>query len=66
MSDNQPTALELRQQLIVQRALYYQGAVTIEQLHACADRYIDALRAYRKASGKRFAIPCRAYLIRAL
>ncbi len=66
MSDNQPTAMQLRERLVEQRARYYQGGITIDQLHACADEYIAALKAYRKASGKRFSVPCRAYLIRAL
>lgn len=62
--DNQ--AHVLRNKLIATRMQYHNSEATIEQLFAAADDYIAALKAYKKASGKRFTIPSRSYLIRAL
>ena len=60
------TALELRQNLIDKRALFMQGKITVDELYKATDEYIEALKLYRKQSGKKFRVPTRAYLIRAL
>lgn len=60
------TALELRSKLLEAKKRYGRGEITIDALYATADAYIDALCQYQKASGKKFAIPSRGYLIRAL
>lgn len=60
------TALELRSKLLEAKQQYGRGEITVDALYAVADAYIDALKAYKKASGKRLTIPSRGYLIRAL
>ena len=62
----QPSAIQLRDNVLTQRANYSRGLASLDDLYAAADAYIAALKAYRKASGKRFTIPSRAYLLRAL
>jgi hypothetical protein len=59
-------AMALRQQVVDARAAMNQGRITLDQLYAAADQYIAFLKAYKKTSGKRFVIPSRGYLIRAL
>jgi hypothetical protein len=62
----QPTALTAREAMIAARARYYAGAGTEAEMNAAADAYIEALRVYRKLSGKKFSIPSRAYILRAI
>lgn len=61
-----PKAAELRAKLLDAKAAHLRGKITAEQLHAIADEYIAFLKDYRKRSGKKFSIPSRAYLIRAI
>ena len=61
------TPLELRSQVIVAKQQFGLGEITIDQLYAAADAYIEALREYKRRTGnKRLNIPSRGYLIRAL
>lgn len=60
------TPLELRDKVIEARRLWGQGQLTTDELNATADKYIDALKAYKKKTGKKLSIPNRAYLLRAL
>ena len=60
------TALQLRDEVIKARAAHMNGTVTIDQLYAIVDQYIDAIMAYYKKTGKRKARPSRSYIIRAL
>jgi len=59
------TTLELKDRLVKAKDLYTMGKISIDDLYAAADAYIDALREYKKRTGKKFAIPSRGYLIRA-
>ena len=59
------TALELKQEFVQAIGHHERGEISIDDLYQCADRYIAALIAYKKKTGKRFNIPSRAYLIRA-
>lgn len=61
-----PDAIKHRTRLQNARKAYGRGEIDIDELHAAADEYIAFLKAYRKNSGKKFRIPSRAYLIRAL
>lgn len=60
------TPLELRDKVIEARRLWGQGQITTDELNATADKYIDALKMYKKTTGKKLTIPNRAYLLRAL
>lgn len=60
------TALALRDRLIEAKQRWGRGEITTDELHAAADAYIDSLKAYKAATGKKLSIPSRAYLIRAL
>jgi hypothetical protein len=60
------TPMQARTNLIQVRSAFAAGTATISQLYEAADLYITALKAYKKASGKKVAIPSRAYVIRAL
>jgi len=60
------TALELKTQLQQAKNRFHRGEISIDELYAAADAYIATLRAYRKQSGKKFRIPSRGYLIRAV
>jgi hypothetical protein len=59
-------ALLLRDAVILARARYHRGEISVDALYAAADAYIAELRAYKKRTGKRMSIPNRAYLLRAL
>jgi len=58
--------ISLRNDLIIAKQQYGQGLITIDDLYKKADDYIATLKDYRKKTGKKFTIPNRAYLIRAL
>ena len=58
--------LDMRDHVIAARSRFHRGEITLDDLYAVADRYIAALREYKKRTGKRLAIPSRAYLLRAL
>lgn len=60
------TALELRNGLILAKKKFGQGLITESELYAVADKYIDALKAYKKLKNAKLPIPSRSYLIRAL
>ena len=62
----QETPLQLYDTLIISKQRWGKGEITLDALYAAADAYIAALRTYKRTSGKRFAIPSRSYLIRAL
>ena len=58
--------MELRDKLIEAKRLYGQGAIDVDALYAAADAYIDALKAFKKRTKAKLAIPSRAYIIRAI
>lgn len=58
--------LELRNLLIEAKKQFGQGLITVDQLHAAADRYIESLKEYKRVKKVKLSIPSRAYLIRAL
>ncbi len=60
------TPIELRTKLIDAKRAFGRGEITIEQLYAAADAYIDAIKEFKKRTGARIAVPSRAYLIRAV
>jgi len=58
---------ELRNQLITAKQQFGRQEITIEQLYAAADAYIESIKAFKKRTGdKKLRIPDRGYLIRAL
>lgn len=61
---------ELRWAVIVARAAYQRREITLKVLYDIADIYREALAArapeIRKKTGRRFHVPSRAYLLRAL
>jgi len=60
------TPLELRNEVITAKKKFGQGLITESELYAVADKYIDALKAYKKSKQVKLPIPSRSYLIRAL
>lgn len=48
------------------RQQFMRGEISQHAMESMFDIYIDMLAEYRKASGKRFRLPTRGYLIRAL
>ena len=60
------TPLELREKVIESKRLYGQGLIDVDALYAAADAYIEALKAFKKRTKAKLAIPSRAYIIRAL
>lgn len=58
------TALQLKTELRIAKDRYNRGEIPLADLYKAADAYADALRQYRKQTGKKFRIPSRAYLIR--
>lgn len=60
------SALDLRDKLLEARRRFGRQEITVDELYAAADAYIAALKEYKKRSGKKFAIPSRSYVIRAL
>jgi hypothetical protein len=58
---------ELRNQLVTAKQQFGRQEITIEQLYAAADAYIESIKAFKKRTGdKKLRIPDRGYLIRAL
>jgi hypothetical protein len=60
------TPLTLRDELKAAKAGFGQGRLTVAELEAAADAYIASLKAYKKRTGAKIAIPARGYLIRAI
>jgi hypothetical protein len=60
------TPLELRQKLIESIHAFNRSEISPDDLYAIADAYIAALKEYAKRTKKKFRIPSRGYLIRAL
>ena len=61
------TAHECRNALIIARQQFGRGEVTIDQLYAAADAYIEAIKEFKKRTkNKRLKVPSRGYLIRAI
>ena len=60
------TPLELREKVIEAKRLYGQGIITIDDLYAAADAYIESIRAFKQRTKAKIAIPSRGYIIRAL
>ena len=65
---NVPDPLTLRQQVIDARRAYRAGQVSLDELHAIADRYIEscATRFAEKWPTRKFRKPSRGYVLRAL
>lgn len=60
------TPMELRNQLIKAKKAFGRNEITINELHAAADKYIEALKKFKKEKKAKISIPSRAYIIRAL
>jgi hypothetical protein len=66
MTDNM-APLEWRKLVIEARAQYHRGEISLHAMEAVADMYIDSLKEHAKATGKkRFRVPSRSYILRAL
>lgn len=61
-----PAISDARTHLIDTIRRHKRAEVSLEVLYAAADAYIAAIQAHAKATGRKFPIPRRGYLIRAL
>jgi outer membrane protein assembly factor BamD (BamD/ComL family) len=60
-------AQEARNNLIYAKQKFGRNEITIDELYDTADAYIEAIREWKKRTGdKKFKIPSRGYLIRAI
>lgn len=61
------SALDLRAKLQEAKQKFGRNEITLEQLYAAADAYIESIKAFKKRTGdKKLRIPDRGYLIRAI
>lgn len=61
------SALEYRDQMIIAKQKFGRGEISIDDLYAAADAYIEAIRQFKKrTNNKKLRVPDRAYVIRAI
>lgn len=60
------TPMELRNKVIEAKKAFGRNEITVDELNAIADKYIEALKKFKKDKKAKITIPSRAYLIRAL
>lgn len=60
------TPIELRHNLQLTKQAFGRGEATVDDLYAAADKYIAALREFKKRTKAKINIPSRSYIIRAI
>lgn len=64
--ERQPSALELRDQVVAARSAHARDECTYDEMVAVAERYIDAIMAAYKRRGMRKSRPTAGYILRAV